>query len=409
MKTLIIFQILILCAVRMHAQPNTLSADQAIELALKNNARIHGVALELEAQEQLRKTSFDLPKTEFIFQYGQTNSYARDNNLLVTQNIPFTAFGSQASLNRSLVGSARLKKEIAGHELAYMVKQTYYQLAWSQAHLDLLKQQDTIYEGFLKSATLRFQVGESKLLEKTTAEVQRSEVQNSLHQTEADILVLKTRLQALLNIDFLPDIDRAPLAELTLKHGVDTGARVANPSLAYSQNQILVAKAQRKLETAKAAPDLLVGIFSQTMVGTFDPETGNVSTKSDRFTGIEVGLSIPLWFVPAHGRARSAALQLLASEKNYENDQKRFQGELQQALQQYTKFKSSLEYYLASALPNADLILKQSQTAFKEGEIAYSEYLMAVRQAIAIKESYLRTVNDYNQSIIYIEYLSGNK
>jgi outer membrane protein TolC len=58
---------------------------------------------------------------------------------------------------------------------------------------------------------------------------------------------------------------------------------------------------------------------------------------------------------------------------------------------------------------DADLILKQSQTSFKAGEIGYSEYLLAAKNALGIKESYLRTLSDYNQAIIYIEFLSGNK
>jgi cobalt-zinc-cadmium resistance protein CzcA len=82
---------------------------------------------------------------------------------------------------------------------------------------------------------------------------------------------------------------------------------------------------------------------------------------------------------------------------------------MQQALQQYAKNKSSLQYYRTSALPNSNLILKHSQTAFRGGEIGYTEYLLGVRNAVSIRENFLQTLKEYNQSVIYIEFLSGNK
>lgn len=408
MKKVIIVS-LMFCTFQVLAQQKEMSIQQVIDLALKNNAGIQAASYEVESQKQLRKTSFDLPKMDVILQYGQTNSYAKDNNLIVTQTIPFTALGSQRSLNRSLLTSAELKKALAENELIYKVKQTYYQLAYSQAHQDLLQHQDSIYEGFLKSASLRYKTGETNLLEQTTAEVQRNEVKNSLRQNEADILTFKTQLRTLLNSESHPEIISGPLIELKLEHSIDSTLLASNPTLTYTRQQIEVAKNQKKLEAAKFAPDILIGFFNQTLIGTDDPETGRLSTRADRFTGIEVGLSIPLWVLPHQARVRSAEFNRQATEKTYENDLILLQGQMVQAFQQYAKHRSSLDYYQTSALPNADLILKQSQVAFREGDIGYTEYLLGIRNAIAIKEAYLRTLDDFNQSIIYIEYLSGVK
>jgi cobalt-zinc-cadmium resistance protein CzcA len=77
-------------------------------------------------------------------------------------------------------------------------------------------------------------------------------------------------------------------------------------------------------------------------------------------------------------------------------------------LERYQATRSSLDYYQSSALVNAQLILTQSQAAFRGGEINYAEYLMGLRNALSVQENYLSTLRDYNQSIIYIDYLSGN-
>jgi len=394
----------------LRAQASQLELPQAIAIALENNLSVKAAANELESQKQLKRTSFDLPKTNISLLYGQYNGYAKnDNNITVTQAIPFSALGSQGSLNRSLLVAGEFKKASTENELTFQVKQVYYQLALVMAKHTLLQQQDSIFEGFYKAASIRYKAGETNLLEQTTAETQRNEVKNQLRNSDASILVWRTQLKTLLNSEVLPEISANALTELQFNETPDTTALSSNPSLAYMRQQVEVARSQKKVEAAKFAPDLLVGFFSQTLIDVTNPENGTVATSSDRFTGFQVGISLPIWFVPHQGRVKAAEYNKQAAQNNYENYQHVLQGQLQQAAQQYAKNKNSLEYYRTSALPNANLILKQSQTAFKNGEVGYAEYLIGIRQALNLKDGYLQTLHDYNQSIIYIEFLSGNK
>lgn len=389
-----------------------LTLEQAIESALQKNEGVQAASYNIESQKALKKTGFDLPKTNVSLLYGQYNSYAKnDNNLTVTQTIPFTAFGSQGALNRSLVASSELKKAATENELIFQVKQVYYQLAFLRAKQKLLEQQDSIYGGFLKAASLRYKTGEANLLEQATAESQRNEVRNLLSKNQADQLVIRNQLKTLINSEELPDITDAELNQISFSNTPDSVAVQANPSARYMQQQMQVAKNEKKVEAAKAAPEVMLGFFTQTLIGIQDAESGSgaIASSSDRFTGFQVGLSIPLWFVPQQGRVKAAEYNRQAAESNYQYYHKTLQGQYQQAMQEYTKNKNSLEYYTTSALPNAELILKQTLLAFSNGEIGYAEYLLGVQKAIAIKEGHLQTLNDYNQSIIYIEFLSGNK
>jgi heavy metal efflux system protein len=391
------------------SQSGKFSVEQAVEIALKNNGSIKAAVSEVEQQKELKKTSFDLPKTDVSLQYGQYNSYRKDNNITVSQTIPFTALGSQASYNRSLVASVEMKKAITENELVYQVKQIYYQLAFMQARYNLLLEQDSIYAGFLKSASFRYKTGETNLLEKTTAETQRNEVLNQLQKSKSEVVILQTQLKTLLNSETLPEISETTLVEIESKERYDTSSVSSNPSLAYMRQQVDVAQRFKKVEAAKFAPDFKVGFFTQTLIDVPNPENGRLATSGNRFTGVQVGLAIPLWFIPHQARLKAAELGKQTAQNNYQYHSLTVQGQFQQAEQQYEKNKSSLSYYHTSALPNADLILKQSQTSFKAGEIGYAEYLLGLRNAISIKEGYLQTLNDYNQSIIYIEFLSGNK
>lgn len=404
-----IILIAIFCSARLFAQ-EALTIQEAIDLAIKQSPSMSAATFDVEAQRQLKKTSFDLPKTDVTLLYGQYNSYTTDdNNITVTQSIPFSAFGSQGRLNRSQLAASEMRKALTENQLVFRVKQTYYELAYAYTLRNLLIQQDSIFAGFARAAQFRYQAGETKLLEQTTAQVQSNEARNRLRENESDILVLRTRLKSLLNHSGLPDISGKELKELPFTTGLDSAIVASNPSLALARQEIDVAANTKKVQSARAAPDLLLGFFSQTLTGATDPETGAIATSAERFTGFQVGVSIPIWFQPHQGRTRAAEYNERAAESNYASIQLDLSSQLQQAIQTFQRHKNSLDYYRSSALPSAELILKQSEAGFRGGDIGYTEYLMGVRNAVGIRESYLKTLNDYNQSIIYIEFLSGNK
>ncbi len=406
----IVIVILTLIAFNSFCQTNTLSVEKAIEEALKNNISIKASKYEVEARRQLQKTSFDLPKTDVTLLYGQYNSYAKnDNNFTVSQSIPFSALKSQGALNRALTASSELQGSVIENEIVYKVKQVFYQLAFAKARHVLLQRQDSIYEGFVKSAALRYSTGETNLLEQTTAETQRSEAKNQLRQNEIEVLKFQSQLKTLINAETLPEISDTELAPMAFDTTLDTIDYKANPSFSYERQQVEVAQRQKKLQSAKFAPDLLVGFFSQTLIGVENDEIGVIATASDRFTGFQLGLSIPLWYAPHQARVRAAEFNRRAAESNLAYHQQALQDQLQQAIRQIAAQRDNLDYYLNTGLANADLMLKHSQIAFREGEIGFAEYLLGIRNAMNIKENYLKALSDYNQSIIHIEYLIGKK
>jgi cobalt-zinc-cadmium resistance protein CzcA len=396
---------LIFFMTNLFAQTSTL--DQLMQTALKNNRAIQAASFDVESQKQLKKTGVNLPKADAMITYGQYNTFAKDNNVTVTQSIPFTVMGSQARLNRTMVASSELKKLMTENELSFRLKRTYYQLLYTHERKRLLQTQDSIYEGFLKSASARYRTGEGTLLEQTTAETQRNDIKNQLRKVDSDISILETELKTVVNSNQLPSTVNDRLTTLDATTVVDSAQYTNSPILSYSKQQVVVADAERKVESARLAPDLLVGFFTQTLIGTPNQD-GSLATTGQRFTGMQVGLSIPLWMAPYQGRVKAATFNKQSVQSQFEQTQIELQGQHSQAIQQLESNRSSLTYYTSSALPNANRILTQSSTAFKNGEISYAEYLMGLRNALSIKESYLQTLNDYNQSIIYLQYITGN-
>jgi cobalt-zinc-cadmium resistance protein CzcA len=190
----------------------------------------------------------------------------------------------------------------------------------------------------------------------------------------------------------------------------DTAAVSENPMLHFTKQQVDIASHKKHVEVARTMPDFMVGYFNQSLIGYQTINTSEVYfNNSKRFQGFQAGISIPLWFLPQAARVKAMKYNEQAEQANYESFEMNLQSQFSQASQSLVKNKSNLEYYKTSARPNADLIQKQSQLAYQKGDIGYAQHLFNMKQALTIYESYLQALNQYNQSIIYLEYLTGNK
>lgn len=393
-----------------YGQGRPITLDEAVRTALQSNLGLQSSALEVDVQKQLKRTATEIPKTQALLMYGQYNSLNKDNNLTLTQSIPFpTVFTSQAKLGTMHVQSSEYKRSTSENELTYQVKQVYQMLRYLHAQHGLLLRQDSIFADLVRITSLQYKTGEATLLQKTSSETRYNEVQNLIRQNQADQRTYGSQLQILMNT---PDeIAIMPSAYLPLSTTlVDDSTQVAsNPMLAYQHSLSNIAYQQKKVDSNKALPDLTVGYFNQTLTG-FQQQldgTDRYFSTDDRFSGFLVGVAIPIWFIPAHARVKASSIRSSAAQLNAQYLEKQLYGEWNSAVQQFYKYQNSLEYYNRSALPNAELILRQSNLAYRAGDISQADYRLNLQQALAIEETYLQTILQYNQSIVTLEFLSG--
>lgn len=388
-----------------------LQLSEALSIALRNNSSIKASEFDIETNRSLKRTASDIGKTSFSGTFGQYNSYVKsDNNITISQSIPFpTIFNANAKLGAARVRSSELMLGATQNELAFQVKSSFYQLAYLQTLDKWLLHLDSIYVAFQRAATLRYQYEETNLIEKTTAETQAMQIRTQLRQNDADIRIFQTRLQTLLNADEQLDIafDSLTAREISLP---DTSALASNPLLNWFRQQILVAERQKTVEKNRLLPDLSASFFSQTLIDTqLEANSPQLATASNRFQGFGIGIAIPLWIKPQAARVKAAQSELAATESMYAFQEKNFQGRLNELIQDYLKYSESLRYYLEASLPNAELLLNQSQRAYEGGEIGYVEYLQSLRTATEVRTGYLATLNNYNQAVISIEYIIGQQ
>ena len=389
--------------------------DAIIGTALKNNPNVKISKLQTEQEEVLKGASFDLPKTQFGLEYGQTNS-AVDNDTRISINQTFafpTLYSNQNKLSKAKIVSSELNQEVVKNELISQIKSAYYFLWYSKSKQIVLQQQDSIYQKFQFAANLRFKTGESNALEKATASAELAEIKIAMQDNTSVIKAYQLQLQNLMHSDSLIDINVGELEVIPVLFTgelIDSLSVAKNPLVSFYNSKIDIADKERSVESSKMLPDITLGYFNQSFIGNGVTANGTPTAfdSGDRFTGVQLGLSIPIFFKARTSMIKAAKIHKMEMEAELEAVTNYTKSQLQTGLETLKKDRENMDFFRLNALPQAKLLLKNSQRGFQEGEIEYIEYVQGLNRALTIQTKYLEYINQYNQTLIIIEKLTAN-
>ena len=392
------------------AQQNMpINLHDAIQTALDSSLSIKSAAYAVDVRKALKGAAIDLPKTTIDGEYGQFNSYSNDNSFTVSQSFEFpSVYINRYKLANANIKSSEWQYKVARLELATRVKQVYWQYVYLTAKQKLLSYQDSLYTGFLRAAELRARAGETNRLEMITARSQNLEIKNQLFQVTSDMGIYGRKLMILLNSNTMLTPAESELHRIDAAFLPDSISVEQNPSLGYIHHQVEVSQIAKKLERSQILPDFNLGYFSQTIIGTQDVNGVPRDFGQDfRFTGVQAGIAIPLWFGPYTSRTKAAKISEDIARADAEYYTRSLTGDYQSLLDEYKKFSLSVDYYEKQAVPEADLIIDQATRSYRAGAMDYLDYVLNLNRALDIKQNYLDALNSCNLTIISIEYITG--
>jgi len=405
-NTSIVIVLVLLSFSNANAQ-TPVSLKTAIETALKNNSNLKSERLRAAYQQQLIKTATNLPSTNIAAEYGQINSFYNDSRIGISQAFSFpTVYSRQKKLLKAEWQTATLNVNLREAELKKAVSNSFYTLLYLNEKEKLLQKSDTLYLEFQKKANLRFQKGESNILEKTTAESQRGNILLQLIQLQQEKELVKSQFQLLLNseVNFTP---KSETLKLILDSTIDSTLVAQHPNLKVLEQQKKVSLASTKLEKSKLLPSLLLGYNATSIAGTGANDV--VYDKSTRFQSGQIGIGIPLF--GGSQKAKIAAFKIgeSISENEYQKEQMTLQVQFQNALSQYKSDLEKMDYFEKKALPNAKIIIETANKQFYNGDINYLDWVLLINQSSAIKSNYIDTVIHYNEIIIQLNFLTSKQ
>lgn len=381
-----------------------ISLQTAIDSALKNNLSVKSEKLKADYQKQLIKTSYNLPQTIVHAGYGQINSSFYDNQFGITQSINFpTVYARQKTVLNEEWKNSVLSIALKEAELKKSVSLLYYQIQAMQTKQILLQKMDSLYEDFFKRTLQKFKSGESNVLEKTTAESQRSQINIQQQQLQQQLNILLLEFQLLLNSkeSYLPSKQEP---KLSISGNVDI-QKTEHPSLKLLKQQQQISFASTKLEKSKLLPDVSFMYNNMTIKGTGADDV--VYDESNRFQSAQISLGIPLFYGTQKAHIKTAKTLQLINETNFQLGVKQFEMDYLNALSKYELNKKTLEYYETKGLENAEIITKTAHKQLVNGDINYLEWVLLMNQTVSIQNEYANALYQYNESVIQLNYLSA--
>ncbi|QKG59191.1 TolC family protein (plasmid) [Hymenobacter sp. BRD128] len=377
--------------------PTPLTLDAALNQALRSNPGIQSANFSVQQQQALLGTAVEPGRTSFSYSYDNNAVLLGNKTYGVAQSFEFpTVYTRQAKALRQQVALSERTRALTQAGLRRDVQAAYYQLAYGQARLRLLTNQDSLYRDFARAAAVRYRLGEAAYLEQVSAAARAREVEVAHRQAEADRRIFDRELQRVLGAPQAVALPADALRKLPLPPALtDTTLARDNPTLALFQQQLVVAQAQQRVLKARNLPDFSAAYNQQTQAG----EGG--------YYGYGVAINVPLFSRAQRSRAQAGELAIRVAEADLANTRNNVQTAFIQQVQAVSKADEALRYYESAGLGQAREIVRVAEKSYRAGEVGYVEYVAALTQAYGIRGQYLDALNGYNQSIITLTYLLG--
>lgn len=378
-----------------------ISIDKAIETALQNNLKVKNQKLNSDYLQKMAKTGYDIPNTGIISEYGQFNSNMNDLKVGFSQSIKFpTVYKRQKQLLEEQAKTGEWNEALQRRELTKQVTTVFYEMIYLKEKEKLLIKTDSIYIEFLRKSTLRFDKGESNILEKATAENQSGQIKIQLQEVQSDYKMIQSKFKYLLNDekDFVPFSNKY---KMTFDENLDKSTISNQPSVQLKEQVINSNKAEIALEKSKKMPELVGGVYWQT----FKSNT----ILQDNFNGVygQFGVGLPLFNSAIKNRQKALEINTQIAENDLINEKLKLQTKYLELLQEYKKNKITIDYYETIALKNVDLVANAANKKFINGDINYIEWVILINQNTEIQSNYIESVRKGNVTIINIMYLTS--
>jgi cobalt-zinc-cadmium resistance protein CzcA len=135
----------------------------------------------------------------YLRSWGNTTVRSSTIHLRSLRRYLPTIFKARKELIESNIKSRQIEKEVSVNELLRQVRSYYYQIEYLQFNKTKLESLDNLYQDFIRIATVRYNAGDIKKIEISTAETQKGEINLLLKQNQVYLDNAYKNLKTLLN------------------------------------------------------------------------------------------------------------------------------------------------------------------------------------------------------------------
>lgn len=373
-----------------------LNFKDALKIAFENHPLIAAAEIGVEQQEKLKKSAFDLGKTQIQYSNGQLNAARVDYQWQVAQGFKFpTTYVLQAGLQKEKVLLSEQELFVAKHHLELNLRSAWANMQHAQALLQVSSEFLEQTKNWAKVAGKRYEAGEINVLERTMSDSKYQQQQLQQRLAEADLEIAKRHVDQWLGTSSTAEYVIEPYAKITAEASAEIGVE-SNPQLGLTKQSLAISQKQVSLEKSAFLPDLNLGYINQQIEG-----VGGLQ-------GLQFGVGIPIFFWAQHGRMQAAKLGNDRAEAEYQSQLLAIESEYRKQYANLDKLQSQLTWYDQKGLKLASELIRFAVGAYNGGEIEYLEYINSLEEAKKLKSDYLHTLHQYNQTVLELQNLLGS-
>lgn len=387
--------ILLLVSMSIKAQEHPMNLEALIPMAIENNAGLNANRLQVDQYKALVNSAVNFDKTQVYYEFDENNLAANNEPLRIfgiQQDFRFpTVFFSEKNVNKANIEVAKSTYDIQYKALKRQLTRAYYVYQIAKEKERVLKTLDSLYSNFSSIAARRFELGETNYLEKITAASKQRQVNIKYLESQKSVILVYNKL-----VNIVQPTDTLILAkESILKMEINKIDVSTSTELEYYQNRVSLLQAKRSLEKQKRLPDISLNYFQGTNPG-----------LNTNLNGYQIGVKIPLLFGGQSSKIKAAGIaEDIATEESNEYGIQ-LNAKFNALLVQMNHLSTTLLYYEDEGAALSDEILKTAHGSFRNGEIDFYQYIQSLESAYTVKLDYLNKLNEYNNIVIDINYLT---
>ncbi len=429
---------------RLHAEnpapPSTLTLDQCLDLALKQNPSI------LKAKQELRRTygvvvetrAAMVPQLTASGQYTRVDPNAIDKFSINTGTMTITStifdnqeqpWQAQVQISQLVYSggkvsaslrSAKLSDQIAalGFQAAVAdtlldVRKAFYQILLNKAQVGVREQSVILLEQQFEDAGHRFDVGSVPRFDVLRAEVELANARPPLIRAQNDLRLSRESLVKLLAIDEPGKrTDFTPInfaGELTYEHrGWDlptalSKALAQRPELQQAEKQVAVANQNIQVASSGYKPQVSIfgnyGIHDNQFAEDID------TTRHGWMAGATASWSLFDGML-TRGKVIEARAQYEQADLDFADTRRRVELEVRQAYSDYLQAQELLEAQ-KKTVEEAEESLRLAEARFRAGSGTQLDVLSAQTALTEARSNEIQALYDYNVANATLERVTG--
>lgn len=391
-----------------NAEVIRISADDAVQLALKQNLALQSKRKQIDILKQEVKIANALKNPE-IQSNILTGSIARTNSSQAGIAVP-VEIGKRGVRKRAAIAKLNLlENQIRQEELNLKidVMSAYFDIVYMKTVVGILQQREELFNKMMLLADAKPKNSQNYKIEKLQSDMKHKKQIISLNKAKADLLYAQFKFNDILNLentDVMYDAretslfqDHITLLELQLPDykTIEDVAMKYSYSIRISDDNIAVSRAELSEAKHKIIPDM-------TLAG------GYAFSGDGRTEGAFIGGSVdmPLFYSyrPEVKRAKIVLERAKIDRVSFEN-------RLKYALKEdYNKFKYAKENinYYKDILKDSEAILEMSGTRYAKGQTALLNIFINENAHKEILTEYINAMQVYYRAYLDLMHNMGH-